>query len=195
MELLSQTVLDSLVDKIAVLDQNGYIMKKTTYTDELTGLFNRRFFNKKLEEEYNNNIESNTDFSLLAIDIDQFKKYNDAYGHQQGDECLIQVAKALKQYVRETDLVCRTGGEEFCILLPNTGKEVATSLAKRVCTKVEELKIKHSDSEVSHYVTVSIGLSTETESKPSHRSPEELFASADKALYKAKESGRNQVKL
>jgi len=133
-------------------------------------------------------------FSLVVIDIDYFKKYNDTYGHRNGDMCLIKVADILAKGVRENDRVCRIGGEEFCIILPSTNKDEAISLAERVCRKVEALKIPHIKSDVSHYVTVSIGVTTANISDDSvNVNQEQLFVIADKALYMSKRDGRNRV--
>jgi diguanylate cyclase (GGDEF)-like protein/PAS domain S-box-containing protein len=168
-------------------------LEKAIYTDELTGVYNRRFFNLKLNEEGNLNSKNEKPLSLLVIDIDYFKKYNDTYGHQKGDACLTLVAQALKSNVRETDPVCRIGGEEFCVILSNTRKEIAISIAKNLCKKIEGLKIPHTKSNVSKYVTISIGVSTISGTDFTQIEQNELFSLADQALYKAKESGRNQV--
>jgi diguanylate cyclase (GGDEF)-like protein/PAS domain S-box-containing protein len=168
-------------------------LEKTIYTDELTGLYNRRFFNLKLNEEGKQNGQIEKPLSLLVIDIDYFKKYNDTYGHQKGDDCLTLVAQALKNNVRETDPVCRIGGEEFCVILSNTRKEIALSIAENLCKKIEGLKIPHKASNVSKYVTISIGVTTISGTDFTQIDQNELFSLADQALYKAKESGRNQV--
>lgn len=179
--------------QLVKLEMEKNSLQKKIHIDELTGLFNRRYFNKKLKEEYKQSLKHNKIFSLLAIDIDYFKKYNDTYGHQQGDECLIQVANTLKAYASDTGFVCRTGGEEFCIILPNMGKKSASSLAEKLCEKVEQLKIHHNNSNVSPFVTVSIGVATAIGKEFSYIEPKKLLLLADQSLYKAKEDGRNQV--
>ncbi|WP_400244530.1 GGDEF domain-containing protein [Niallia sp. JL1B1071] len=169
-------------------------LEKAIYIDELTGVYNRRFFNLKFNEEGKQNGQTEKLLSLLVIDIDYFKAYNDTYGHQKGDECLKIVAQALKGSVRETtDYVCRIGGEEFCILLPHIRKEIAISIADNLRKKVEGLKISHSKSNVSKFVTISIGVSTMVVKNSMEIDQNEMFSLADQALYRSKECGRNQV--
>ncbi|MDP4084451.1 MAG: diguanylate cyclase [Bacillota bacterium] len=157
------------------LEKEKKSLQRTIYTDELTGLGNRRFFNTQLKILYKKYLQHHEIFSLLVIDIDYFKKYNDSYGHQEGDECLILVANTLKGNVRDTDFVCRIGGEEFCIILPNTNKERAISLAEGLCKKVEEMKIGHPNSNASQFVTVSIGGCAIEYSHMDHMNPNEAF--------------------
>ncbi len=180
--------------KLLELEEEKKLLKKTIYTDTLTGVFNRRFFNRHLKKVYQEYLLHNIVFSLLVIDIDYFKKYNDTYGHRKGDECLIKVADTLASEVRENDRVCRIGGEEFCIILPNTNKDEAISLAERLCRKVEELKILHTKSDVSPFVTVSVGVTTANISRDIAKvKQEQFFIIADKALYNSKRGGRNRV--
>ncbi|MCM3763762.1 GGDEF domain-containing protein [Neobacillus niacini] len=180
--------------KLIELEEEKKLLKKTVYTDSLTGIFNRRYFNRQFKKAYQQFSKENISFSLLVIDIDYFKQYNDSYGHKKGDECLIRVADTLARGVRKNDIVCRIGGEEFCAILPNTNKEEAISLAERLCKNVQELKIPHSKSNVSSFVTVSIGVATANSSGNSiHMEQEKLFLLADQALYKSKKRGRNQV--
>lgn len=180
--------------KLLELEEEKKLLKKTIYTDPLTGVFNRRYFSHQLKKVYQEYIQHNNVFSLVVIDVDYFKKYNDTYGHRSGDKCLIKVADTLARGVRKNDRVCRIGGEEFCIILPNTNKDEAVSLAKRLCREVEALKILHIESDVSNYVTVSIGVTTANiSSDPVNVNQEKLFVLADKALYKSKKGGRNRV--
>ncbi|VEF46098.1 PAS/PAC sensor-containing diguanylate cyclase [Bacillus freudenreichii] len=179
--------------KLIELEDEKNLLKETVYTDTLTGVRNRRFFNRQLKKAHKKYVQNNIPFSLLVIDIDHFKQYNDTYGHKKGDECLIRVADTLAKGVRKNDIVCRIGGEEFCIILPNTNKEEAISLAKRLCKKVLELKVHHSTSDASTYVTVSIGVSTASSEGSIHVDQEKLFLLADQALYNSKKRGRNQV--
>ena len=126
------------------------------------------------------------------IDVDYFKLYNDTYGHMQGDECLKIVANELNNSVkRATDLVARYGGEEFVVLLPNTGKEEAHIMATSMKKNIENLKITHELSDVSSYVTVSVGVATFN--RDTKLSCNMLIQQADEALYLAKDYGRNQV--
>ena len=130
-----------------------------------------------------------TEFSLIILDIDFFKKFNDTFGHQAGDAVLRQVAQTLKRNVRATDIVCRYGGEEMSIILPNTGKDVAYSTAEKICKRVSDNKFRLiGDKEVT--VTISLGVSTYPYDG---NTASELIEAADKRLYNAKHNGRNQV--
>lgn len=168
-------------------------LEKLTALDGLTGIANRRRFDQELKSSWSRSIRQSTSLSLIMIDIDFFKLYNDYYGHQQGDECLKQVALILNMTAtRETDLVARYGGEEFGVILPETGLKGALELAENMRNNIDELKMEHKDSKISDHVTISLGVATaipEQETKP-----ELLVSAADQALYKAKEEGRNQVK-
>ena len=131
----------------------------------------------------------NTSFSLIIIDIDFFKKFNDNFGHQSGDAVLRQVAQTLKRNVRATDIVCRYGGEEMSIILPNTGEEEAFSTAQKICDRVAQNKFKLANGKDTN-VTISLGVSTFPKDG---ETAETMIASADKRLYDAKNNGRNQV--
>ncbi|MBM4763086.1 GGDEF domain-containing protein [Bacillus sp. B15-48] len=180
--------------KLIELEEEKKSLKKTVYTDPLTGIFNRRYFSREYKKTYQEYLRDQIVFSLLIIDIDYFKKYNDTYGHRNGDRCLIKVTDTLAKGVRKNDSVCRIGGEEFGIILPNTNKDEAISLAERLCKQVEELKIPHINSDVCTYVTVSIGVSTANTIIDSvNLNMEKLFSLADQALYESKKSGRNRV--
>jgi len=153
--------------------------------DALTGTANRRALNAYLAEIW----QQNTPLSLMMIDVDYFKRYNDRYGHQAGDECLSSVAQVLKMAVRaEDDLVARYGGEEFVVALPRVPLVHATAIAERIQQKIHEAALPHEASEVASVVTVSIGIVDSDGSVPM----ETLIARADSALYQAKNKGRNQ---
>jgi diguanylate cyclase (GGDEF)-like protein len=145
-----------------------------------------------LEIEWKRCLRYNHPISVIFIDIDYFKKYNDAYGHLAGDDCLVQIADILKSSLtRSTDMAVRYGGEEFVILLPETNRNEAVKTANMLLKKIEARGIPHSQSLVNDNVTVSIGVSSMV---PSLRnSSEKLVAEADDALYQAKNNGRNQV--
>ncbi|GGA03689.1 hypothetical protein CYANOKiyG1_15860 [Okeania sp. KiyG1] len=160
--------------------------------DGLTQIANRRCFDEYLEKEWLHMGREKKPLSLIMCDIDFFKKYNDTYGHQKGDECLQQVAKAISKVVkRPTDLVARYGGEEFAIILPNTHLEGAIHIANIVQQKVYKLQISHRNSPIYKQVTLSLGVSSIIPfPEATYKS---LVAGADQALYQAKKEGRNQV--
>jgi adenylate cyclase len=169
-------------------------LQSLSSVDELTQLANRRVFKEQLEREWYRALRSQHSLSLIICDVDYFKLYNDTYGHSQGDECLRQVAAALKQAVkRPGDLVARYGGEEFVFLLPNTESEGALALAETAMMAVQTLQIPHTASQVSDYVTVSLGVTSVVPS--SDLSIGTLVDTADLGLYEAKRKGRNQTVL
>lgn len=162
---------------------------KLATTDGLTELYNHRYFQEQMKSNVENSKRYGNEFSMIILDIDFFKKFNDTYGHQSGDAVLRQVAQTLKRSVRATDIACRYGGEEMSIILPNTGKNIAHSTAEKICERVSSNKFKlQGDKEVS--VTISLGVSTYPQDG---QTPSELIESADKRLYNAKNNGRNQV--
>lgn len=163
---------------------------KLATTDGLTELYNHRYFQEQMQRFSSHSDRYNTVFSLIIIDIDFFKKFNDNFGHQSGDAVLRQVAFALKKNVRATDIVCRYGGEEMSIILPNTKNEEAVAIANKLCTIIGTKKCKLANGKESN-VTISLGVSTYGEEDG--LTPTELIASADKRLYHAKENGRNRV--
>ena len=163
---------------------------KLATTDGLTELYNHRYFQEQIRMQVEQAKRYSTNFSLIIIDIDFFKKFNDTFGHQSGDAVLRQVAQTLKKNVRSTDIVCRYGGEEMSIILPNTIKDEAHTTAQKICNRVAEKKFKLiGDKETG--VTISLGVATfpfdgDTAQK--------IIEAADKKLYEAKNNGRNQVK-
>jgi diguanylate cyclase (GGDEF)-like protein len=160
--------------------------------DGLTNIPNRRSFDNTLDIEWRDVLRNRLPISLLFIDIDFFKNYNDTYGHQQGDECLKTIAKALQNSLnRARDFVSRYGGEEFICILPNTQKEGAINKAEELRAKIEALNIEHKSSTISDVVTISIGVSTIIPDETND--PKELIKKADNALYLSKERGRNRV--
>lgn len=166
-------------------------------TDGLTGLSNRRTFDARLEIEWLRASRNSSPLSLLLIDVDQFKAYNDIYGHQQGDECLRKVAKVIAAEMRRpNDFVARYGGEEIVVLLPDTDEQGAAVVAESIRAQVEALAVHHEANPPSHTLTISIGSVTQAPAfGRSHAGPAELILMADKALYRAKQSGRNRVAI
>jgi len=158
--------------------------------DPLTGIPNRRCFDKLLRQEWNRAFREQTSLALLMIDIDFFKDYNDLFGHQAGDHCLKLVAEALKKsLMRPGDMVARYGGEEFAVILPNTDLAGACQTANNLCACIRELQCVHPSSP-THFLTISIGLTTLYPNP--NLSLDEMINRADRALYEAKKAGRNQ---
>lgn len=176
-----------------------YLMKSRDFeyqyrlatTDGLTELYNHRYFQEQMAMQVENCKRYDAHFSLILIDIDFFKKFNDTYGHQAGDAVLRQVAQALKKNVRATDIVCRYGGEEMSIILSNTDKEEAIITAQKICQAVAQKPFKF-NAEQSGTVTISLGVATYPQDGEATSA---LIEYADKGLYTAKENGRNQVGL
>ncbi|MBW4933110.1 CHASE domain-containing protein [Marinobacter sp. F4206] len=166
-------------------------LERISLTDSLTGLANRRHFDARLEREYRRAIRQGSALSLVMIDIDHFKEYNDEYGHPAGDVCLRKVADCLRQTVhRPGDLVARYGGEEFSIVLPDT--KDAKNVGEACRQAVEALRIPHGSSTAADVVTISVGISTLTP-ETWQQNLTDLLNRADDALYQAKETGRNWV--
>lgn len=166
-------------------------LEELSITDELTGLNNRRFLNEHLHIEWTRGIRSHKPLSLIMIDLDYFKQYNDSYGHTAGDQCLKTVARVLRHsLLRSSDMATRYGGEEFCILLPDTPIEGAFEVSERIHLALARLKIAHKSSAVSDLVTLSDGVACLIPCSESN--PSELIALADSGLYEAKAQGRNQ---
>lgn len=166
---------------------------KISNTDGLTGIPNRYCWETVLERDWQKSIRESQPISLIMIDIDFFKLFNDTYGHPEGDICLKKVAQVIQKTLkRPTDLVARYGGEEFVVVLPSTEKSGAMYIAESIRSGVNSLKIIHEASKVDEYITISLGLATTIPTINSHA--DELISQADKALYLAKEEGRNCVR-
>jgi two-component system chemotaxis family response regulator WspR len=169
-------------------------LKRLSSMDGLTALANRRQFDETLEREWQRAVRTELPLSLLFADIDFFKRYNDSYGHQAGDDCLKKVSDSLQKTVhRPADLVSRYGGEEFVMILPDTTSEGALAVAEKVLKNISSLEIPHKNSDTADHVTLSIGVATLCSQEGS--SADELVEAADKMLYKAKEDGRNCIKV
>ncbi len=164
-----------------------------SYTDALTGIANRRRFEQFLQSAWTEASTSGETLSLLVIDVDYFKRYNDSFGHPAGDACLQQVARAIESQTRiENDLPARLGGEEFAVLLRKTDMMQAETAANRIHRAISQLAMSHGRPDGNGYVTVSIGLASATPSKDGSAAST-LVEAADKALYQAKHRGRNRT--
>ncbi|MGF6088084.1 diguanylate cyclase [Pseudomonas sp. 18173] len=179
------------VSQQQLLDTN-LVLQRLMNSDGLTGLSNRRHFDEYMELEWRRSLREQSQLSLLMIDVDYFKTYNDTFGHLEGDEALRKVATAIRDAsARPSDLPARYGGEEFALVLPNTSQGGARLVAEKLRMTVEALKIPHISPSEGSSLTISIGLATITPKTGSNC--RELISAADKGLYMAKNNGRNQV--
>jgi len=186
------TVVRARVKTHLELKKYRDILENMSLVDGLTGIPNRRKLDTYFDTTWDIAVRESLTYSVIMIDIDYFKFYNDDYGHQSGDECLVTIAQKLASLVnRKTDLVARYGGEEFVCILINTHKEDACKFAEKMRTEIESLKIEHAKSKVSDYVTVSVGVATMLPLGGIDQ--KEILTNADKALYESKEQGRNRV--
>jgi diguanylate cyclase (GGDEF)-like protein len=168
------------------------LLRQWVYIDGLTGVRNRRYFDEHLHSEWARAVRLGAALSVALVDVDLFKRYNDHYGHQAGDECLRRVAAVMNSGLkRPTDLVARYGGEEFGLLLPNTDLDGALQLASQIRQRLLEAQIEHADSSVGPQLTISVGVSTWAPGVVS--SAAKLLRTADAQLYLAKSRGRNQA--
>jgi diguanylate cyclase (GGDEF)-like protein len=175
------------------LRQDRSLLVEMALRDGLTGVPNRRAFEEALEREWRVATRNGSAVSLLLVDVDLFKQYNDRYGHPAGDTCLREVAGVLQQALRRpADLLARYGGEEFALILPNTPGQGAHRVAARLCKRVSELQLRHEDSP-ANCVTISVGVASVVPAEGTH--PDALISAADGALYNAKRKGRNRVEL
>lgn len=176
--------LKTISDNLGVISQ----------IDVLTELYNRRYFNEAFDREWKSAVRSRTPISLMMIDVDYFKKYNDTYGHLKGDECLTVIAKEIKELAkRPRDVVSRFGGEEFIMILPETDIVGAVYLSNTLLKAIENLNIEHKSSPIANKVTLSIGLVSVI---PDEKDDMDiLLKMADDALYEAKKAGRDCFKI
>ncbi len=174
------------------LAQAHAAMEHLARTDGLTQIPNRRTFDKSLQLQWHSHLEQQNSLAIILCDIDFFKKYNDTYGHQAGDTCLVKVAAALQRALPNDEaMVARYGGEEFIFLLPDTNRDAALTCAEKARANVEQLGIEHSASDVSSVVTLSLGVASAIPTSTTTAAA--LLKAADDALYRAKENGRNRV--
>lgn len=175
------------------LQEENSNLEQISYFDKLTGIANRHNLDDYFNSVLKNAIRNEDNFSIMMIDIDYFKDFNDNYGHVLGDSCLVNIAKVIKGSLkRPLDFVARYGGEEFIVLLPETDRDGALKVAVDIKKNIELVNIKHETSKIASYVTVSTGIATLIPKKTDYL--EGIVAKADKALYQAKNEGRNRVK-
>jgi diguanylate cyclase (GGDEF)-like protein len=181
-----------VAEQATILQQANQKLQHFADLDGLTQVPNRRRFDQYLLEQWQRLRQKEAPLSLILADVDYFKLYNDRYGHLAGDNCLKQVALAIKcSLPRPDDLVARYGGEEFAIILPDTELASAIQVAEMIHTQVQQLKIVNLDSEINKYITISLGVSSQIPDR--QNSPQSLMMAADRALYQAKKQGRNQT--
>lgn len=167
-------------------------LRRLSYLDGLTGIANRRYFDEIMHREWLRAARNEKPISLVMVDVDHFKPYNDTYGHPEGDRCLKKIVAALQRSIkRPADMIARYGGEEFASILPDTDEKGARIVADAQRSEVERLEIEHKRSGASDWVTISLGVATVIPKQGS--SPAEIIAAADQALYIAKSEGRNRV--
>lgn len=180
-----------LIEATRQLSDVNAVLDRLSLVDSLTGIPNRRCFDQSLEQELRLSKRHNNALSLIMLDLDYFKAFNDTYGHQAGDQCLRSVADCISRCLRRpSDMICRYGGEEFAAILPETDEEGVAFIAEKIRSQIADEKIAHKKSQVSDTVTVSLGTSTCVPEMNISR--EQLIEQADKALYAAKLKGRNQ---
>lgn len=192
--LIQITDVTAAVKREALLREQALELRSQSLSDGLTGIANRRHFDVAMDKELRRAKRAGTPLSLLMLDIDCFKSYNDYYGHQQGDDTLIRVAAELaKKLQRPADLIARYGGEEFAVILPEMDAAQSVKMAEAMRAAIAALQIAHAKAEHAPYVTISIGVATR--SADDAADGQQLLGSADKALYMAKHAGRNRVMM
>jgi diguanylate cyclase (GGDEF)-like protein len=184
-----------LIEATHQLSDLNQILSMLSLMDSLTGIPNRRCFDDTLEQEWRRAQRHSGELTIIMLDIDYFKQFNDTYGHQKGDQCLRSVAKAIQEELRRPgDLLARYGGEEFSIILPNTNAAQSEPLCQKILDAVRRIHVPHETSKVADHVTVSMGVAS-TDPQHSTLAAAELVQYADEALYEAKTSGRNRYSI
>lgn len=179
-----------LLDELVELRRSLAELSEQVRTDPLTGLANYRYFVQALEQEMERTLRSEQPTTLIMLDIDYFKKVNDAWGHEAGNQALVHIARLMQQTVRKLDIPCRYGGEEFAIILPNTLLSASIPVAKRLRKTIADSPLQLGDQRLK--LTASLGITTFTSGQTA--SVEELVQRADHYLYQAKQEGRNRVR-
>jgi diguanylate cyclase (GGDEF)-like protein/PAS domain S-box-containing protein len=186
----AEVIRDLYKEKLKEIEVMKEEAVRLSYTDDLTGIYNHRFFIQQLTLEVERQKRYATPLSLLMIDIDYFKNYNDAHGHLAGDQVLKAIAILIQRGVRQSDIIARYGGEEFSAIVINTGKEKGLEIAERVRKNVEEARFPHERAQPNKDLTVSVGVATFSTSISTLT---DLIREADHALYRAKKGGRNRI--
>jgi len=189
-----QALQSSLNDTNTRLMEANRELSRLAHLDGLTGLANRRYFDERYPQEWSRCSREGVMLAVAMVDVDFFKRYNDGYGHQAGDDCLKQIAKVLAAHMRRPgDVAARYGGEEFVLVMPNTGQEGVTAVLEEILQALRDLRIPHAFSDAAEYVTLSAGVAVTLPQTPG--SAESLVYQADLALYRAKQNGRNRCEL
>lgn len=172
------------------LRHDAELLAQLAQHDGLTGLFNRRYFDDQVAKEFARHRRQQQAMALAFVDIDHFKRYNDLYGHQEGDICLQAVARAIDESTRRPgEIAARYGGEEFVVILPHTTPEEAQKYGEHLCERIIQLNLPHTDSSATDKVSISVGVASLVPGESD--TPHKLIAQADQALYEAKTAGRN----
>ncbi len=189
---INERIVRARVKTHLTLKAQSDLLRRWVYIDGLTGVHNRRHFDQALAREWSRATRMATTLSVLLLDVDHFKRYNDRYGHPAGDTCLRQIAEALAYQVkRPADLLARYGGEEFACILPDTGFDGAMWFARQLGDRIRDLAIAHADSPTADVVTISLGVCT-AQAQPGKK-PQDLLQAADAQLYQAKQQGRDRA--
>jgi len=182
--------LERMKKDILTAKERSKHLEEELLKDPLTGVFNRRAYDRLIKQEFNRYIRYGTVFSVILFDVDHFKRINDTYGHAVGDKCLMEIISRVKPALRESDFIARYGGEEFITLLPETDNSSASKVAEKLRSVVENIEFLHKKKSVK--ITISLGV---TEATPGDKNYQEIFTRMDQAMYAAKHAGRNRVEI
>lgn len=189
--IMSRMDLDQIAEQNALLVKREATLHELSIRDSLTGLFNRRFMEETLDSELDNASRNKTSLGIMIVDIDQFKRINDTYGHVKGDEIIRLTGIVLRTHIRLSDYICRYGGDEFVLILPGASLAIVKQRAERLRAEMEKIAGEN-DENIPEVITISLGIAV----FPEHgKTREEILDAADSALYRAKENGRNCVSV
>ncbi|MBN7576271.1 hypothetical protein C1H57_23730 [Clostridium sp. 2-1] len=182
-----------VAERTRELEERNEFLQELSFFDGLTGIPNRRRFDEFFNKAFSSSIRNSKPIAILMLDVDEFKKYNDTYGHLKGDECIKNVAAVLKNTIkRKSDMAARYGGEEFIVLLQDTDKDSIIKVSKEIMRGIKDLNMEHVES-IYGVVTVSIGIVYDIPNK--NQNSAEFIAKADEALYYSKNNGKNRVEF